>query len=88
VIESSSRPGWFQKLFEFRCADCGSGEGIRSRPRTLLERYLLPLLLLRPIRCAECFRRDYCLILTPAKERQPEKLQKITPPTQRSSNVA
>ncbi len=43
----------------FQCEDCGSFEGYRSRPRTLSEKYLLPLLLLRPVRCGDCFRRCY-----------------------------
>jgi len=53
----------------YRCPDCGNNVGFRSRPRTFAERYLLPLLLLRPVRCGHCFRRDYRLILTPVRER-------------------
>jgi hypothetical protein len=53
----------------YRCRDCGKGIGFRSRPRTLMERYILPLTLMRPVRCAECFRRDYWLIFTPVRER-------------------
>ena len=51
------------------CHDCGSEVGYRSRRRTLTERFVLPLFLLRPVRCAECFRRDYRLIFTPVRER-------------------
>lgn len=88
-MTKASRPGLFQKLFAFRCPDCGSGEGLRSRPRTSLERYFLPVFLLRPVRCTECFRRDYYFILTPAKDRPLEKLEKVAPPPQqRRSNVA
>jgi hypothetical protein len=43
--------------------------GFRSRRRTFAERFLLPLLLLKPVRCGECFRRDYRLIFTPVRER-------------------
>ena len=50
------------------CRDCGSEAGFRSRPRTALERYILPLFLMRPVRCADCFRRDYRLIFTPVGE--------------------
>src|SRR3954470_20193658 len=39
----------------YRCRDCGREVGFRSRPRTLTERYILPLLLVQPVRCAECF---------------------------------
>ena len=49
----------------YRCRDCGSEAGFRSRPRTLLERYILPMTLMHPVRCADCFRRDYRLIFTP-----------------------
>jgi hypothetical protein len=48
----------------YRCSDCGSEVGFRSRRRTLTERFLLPLFLLQPVRCGECFRRDYRLIFT------------------------
>jgi hypothetical protein len=49
----------------YQCRDCGSEAGFRSRPRTLAERYILPLFLMHPVRCADCFRRDYRLIFTP-----------------------
>jgi hypothetical protein len=52
----------------YRCRDCGKGAGFRSRPRTLMERYILPLTLMQPVRCAECSRRDYRLICTPVGE--------------------
>lgn len=47
------------------CHDCGSDVGFRSRRRTITERYLLPLFLIQPVRCGECFRRDYRSIFTP-----------------------
>ncbi|HYM76309.1 MAG TPA: hypothetical protein VE377_10060 [Candidatus Dormibacteraeota bacterium] len=53
----------------YRCCDCGSEVGFRSRRRTLTERYILPLFLLQPVRCGECFRRDYRLIFTKVRER-------------------
>jgi hypothetical protein len=53
----------------YRCYDCGSEVGFRSRRRTLTERYLLPLFLLQPVRCGECFRRDYRLIFTQVRDR-------------------
>lgn len=53
----------------YRCRDCASEVGFRSRRRTFIERYLLPLFLLRPVRCAECFRRDYRSIFTIVHER-------------------
>lgn len=56
----------------YRCRDCGSEIGFRSRRRTFTERYILPLFLLQPVRCGDCFRRDYRLIFTPVRERLPE----------------
>jgi hypothetical protein len=67
------RYGWRKNLqFPFvkpyRCRDCGKGVGFRSRPRTLMERYILPLTLMQPVRCAECSRRDYRLIFAPVSK--------------------
>ena len=67
---------WFQRYFEFHCDDCGSNAGFRSRRRTFSERYLLPIFLLQPVRCAECFRRDYRLIFMPVRERLSEAVRK------------
>jgi hypothetical protein len=53
----------------YHCHDCGSEMGFRSRRRTLTERYVLPLFLLQPVRCGECFRRDYRLIFTRVRDR-------------------
>jgi hypothetical protein len=66
--DSSDQPAFSQ----YRCRDCGSEVGFRSRRRTLVERYLLPLFLLQPVRCGECFRRDYRLIFTPVRDRLSE----------------
>jgi hypothetical protein len=68
---------WFQRYLEFRCDDCGGDIGFRSRRRTFSERYLLPLFLLQPVRCAECFRRDYRLLFVPVRERLPEEVKKV-----------
>ena len=43
----------------FECRNCGSLNGYASRPRTFAERYILPLLFLRPVRCGDCFSRFY-----------------------------
>ena len=53
----------------YRCSDCGSDTGFRSRRRTITERFILPLFLLQPVRCGECFRRDYRLIFTQVRDR-------------------
>jgi hypothetical protein len=77
---------------QYKCRDCGSEVGFRSRRRTFIERYLLPLLLLQPVRCGECFRRDYRLILTPVRPRlsdtaKPKKMPEKEPATS-GRNVA
>jgi len=65
MTDSPDRP-W---AVSYRCPDCGSEVGFRSRRRTLAERFLLPLFLMQPVRCAECFHRDYRLIFTPVRDR-------------------
>jgi len=64
------------------CRDCGSEIGFRSRRRTLTERFILPLFLLQPVRCGECFRRDYRLIFTAVHERCSDATRMI--PTKQS----
>jgi hypothetical protein len=59
---------------QFHCARCGSFVGYRSRRRGWLEKYLLPPLLLRPVRCGDCFRRTYHLIFVPVRERDQSHL--------------
>jgi len=87
--QGSYGSSWFEKLFGFHCSDCGSENAFRSRPRTFGERYLLPVFFLRPVRCAECFRREYRTIFMPVSVRAPETLQKIGTTGQKSkSNVA
>ena len=63
---------WFQHYLEYQCVDCGNETAFRSRRRTFSERYFLPLFLLQPVRCSECFRRDYRLVFMPVRQRLPE----------------
>lgn len=89
MIGSSPNQLGFRKYLAFHCDDCGSDTGFRSRRRTFSERYLLPLFLLQPVRCAECFRRDYRLLFVPVKHRLPEPLTKMPAPLPRHDrNVA
>ena len=74
---SDSLSAWSQPFTEFRCRDCGSEVGFHSRRRTFSERYILPLFLLQPVRCGECFRRDYRLIFTQVRERLSDAGAKI-----------
>jgi hypothetical protein len=85
-VKNSPGQVWFQRYLEFHCDDCGSDLGFRSRRRTFTERYLLPLFLLRPVRCAECFRRDYRLIFMPVRERLSEAITK--PPVSATASRA
>ena len=89
MVKNSPDQILFQKYLEFHCDDCGSDTGFRSRRRSFLERYLLPIFLLQPVRCAECFRRDYRLVFVPVKERLPEPFKKVAIPVPRPNrNVA
>jgi hypothetical protein len=89
VLKNSPDHAWFQKYSEFHCDDCGSDTGFRSRRRTLWERWLLPVFLLQPVRCTECFRRDYRLLFVQVKERLPEPVKKVPTPAPRPNrNVA
>jgi hypothetical protein len=76
----------------YRCYDCGSEIGFRSRRRTITERFLLPLLLLQPVRCGEFFRRDYRLIFVKVRERlsdaQAPRMMPGKPPATSNRNVA
>jgi hypothetical protein len=89
VIKNSPDQTWYRKYVEFHCDDCGSSTGFRSRSRTFSERWLLPIFLLRPVRCAECFRRDYRLLFMPVEQRLPEAIKKVPSPAPRADrNVA
>jgi hypothetical protein len=89
LVKNSPDQVWFQKYLEFHCDDCDSDTGFRSRRRTVLERWLLPIFLLQPVRCAECFRRDYRLVFVPVKERLPEPMKKVATSAPRPNrNVA
>lgn len=89
MVRNSPDQLWFQRYLEFHCDDCGSDVGFRSRRRTLFERCLLPIFLLKPVRCAECFRRDYRLLFVPVKERLPEAVKKVATSVPRPNrNVA
>jgi hypothetical protein len=89
VAKNSPDQVWFQRYLEFHCDDCGSDTGFHSRRRSFFERYLLPIFLLQPVRCADCFRRDYRLLFMPLKKRLPEPIKKLAIPTPRPNrNVA
>ena len=74
----------------YQCRDCGSDVGFRSRRRNLAERFILPLLLLRPVRCGECFRRDYRFVYTRVHERfgSSPRIMPVKPEASSHRNVA
>jgi hypothetical protein len=43
------------------CPHCGSNEVFRSHRRGIMERYLLPIIKVRPVRCGSCDARFYRL---------------------------
>ena len=69
VWEFANRDYWERYFKEFRCSDCGSSAGFRSRPRTLSEKYILPILMFQPVRCGDCFHRFYLPVSVPVRER-------------------
>ena len=75
-----------QNFGGFRCPDCGSSDGVRSRRRTVWEKYLLPAFMLQPVRCADCFRRFYSPLWVQVRERAESKVQAPKQPMQPSSH--
>jgi len=62
---------WAPLLKEFRCRKCGSSEGYASRQRNWIEKFILPVLGLRPARCGDCYQRAWrreSVPLLPRKE--------------------
>jgi hypothetical protein len=55
-------------LTELKCPCCGNPVAFYSRRRNFTEKYILPLALLRPYRCAECFERYYRSMFFQAKQ--------------------
>jgi len=58
-------------LTAFRCPTCGSEDGFRSRRRSFADKYVLPFLLLKPVRCEGCSRRFYRPLFTVVRMRHP-----------------
>jgi hypothetical protein len=61
-------PGDPHMLWRFHCSWCGNAVAFLSRPKSRAEKYLFPLFLLRPVRCGECFRRQYRPVFVSALE--------------------
>ena len=77
---------------QFHCIDCGSDVAYRSRPRSLTEKYVLPVFRLQTVRCADCFRRFVRPASMPARERvvfpHGAPHSQMPPPPQAGSRVA
>jgi hypothetical protein len=75
----------------YRCSDCGSESGFRSRRRTFTEKVILRILLLQPVRCGECFRREYRSRFVKVRARlseTPTRIMPKKPPATSNRNVA
>lgn len=57
-------------LKQYQCPDCGGFEAYRSRRRNLLEKYILPFMMLQPARCMNCHRRTRVSIFKHLSERE------------------
>jgi hypothetical protein len=42
----------------FVCLGCLGERGYPSRPRSFGDKYVLPIFMLRPVRCADCYQRS------------------------------
>ena len=72
-MPSDPRSSWSQFFEEFHCRGCGGQEAYRSRPRGFFEKYALPVLWLRAVRCERCYHRSYVWRTIPALDRAPGK---------------
>ena len=71
MAELSALQDYYIHFFrEFRCGDCGSDVAYMSRPRTLTEKYFLPLVRMKMVRCGDCFRRFIRSSSLPARPRE------------------
>ena len=68
-------------MLAFNCRNCRRNRAHRSRERGVFERVLLPLFLLRPVRCEHCYRRQYVTVLCEvgARSQQAERSQRGMP---------
>lgn len=66
-----ARPGFWLFFFkEFHCHHCGGHEGYASRRRNFVERYFLPPLFLKPVRCGDCYFRSWRPLSVPVLPRK------------------
>ena len=56
-MPAAGPPGFWSFFVRFECKECGSERGYASRPRGFSEKHILPVLMMRPVRCADCYQR-------------------------------
>lgn len=59
MYQLSSQEFWAHFFKDFRCAKCGSDAGYESRPRNFFEQVVVRLLLLKMVRCGDCYHRSF-----------------------------
>jgi hypothetical protein len=57
-------------MMTFQCRNCCRNNAYPSHKRTVFERVVLPLFLLRPVRCGHCLRRQYVTMLCEVQDRR------------------
>ena len=88
-MTSHVRPFWRPFSIEFRCPNCRADDASQSRARGFFETNMLPILLLRPVRCERCYLRSYVSRWVPARERPQRKPSKSeTIPASHNHRVA
>ena len=73
-------------LTELTCPCCGNHVAFYSRRRNFAEKLILPIALLRPYRCAECFERYYRSMFIQAKQPR-ERALMLDAPGMASSRI-
>ena len=52
---------------EFHCRECGNDTAYVSRPRGIIEKAMLSVLMLQAVRCDRCYHRSYAFRGVPAR---------------------
>jgi hypothetical protein len=71
--QPSPRGLWKMTSGLFQCQYCGGYNGYRSRSKTFAEKFILPLLFLRTVRCGDCHKRSVQTFLVQVRERRESK---------------
>ena len=68
---SAPTPFSWSLLRHFECPRCGWDQAYRSRRRGFLEKRILPAIMVQPVRCDRCYRRQYVLTTVSVLDRAP-----------------